>query len=164
MPSRAGSSAILCVTYRGSFIDGGVSSDSPPHRLLWQLYCLLVGHGWPHQVWLSERWCHLGHTRRRCRQCRHSLGQSTWMGCPCNPLCCAPQIDGPPNPQEVWWGCGSSGGGSLYLEKFMGGRPGGGGRYPDTPVAGVLGAVMPPEEAVTPHPGDSPTTWLHDGG
>ena len=59
---------------------------------------------------------------------------------------------------------GASGGGSLYLEKFMGGRPGGGGRYPDTPVAGVLGAVMPPEEAVTPHPGDSPTTWLHDGG
>ena len=67
MPSRAGSSAILCVTYRGSFIDGGVSSNSPPHRLLWQLYCLLVGHGWPHQVWLSERWCHLGHTQHRCR-------------------------------------------------------------------------------------------------
>ena len=23
---------------------------------------------------------------------------------------------------------------------------------------------MPPEEAVTPHLNDSPTTWLHDGG
>ena len=59
---------------------------------------------------------------------------------------------------------GASGGGSLHLEKSMGGRPGGGGRYLDIPAAGVLGAVMPPEEAVTPHPGDSPTTWLHDRG
>ena len=59
---------------------------------------------------------------------------------------------------------GASGGGSLHLEKSMGGRPGGGGRYLDIPAAVVLGAVMPPEEAVAPHPGDSPTTWLHDGG
>ena len=58
----------------------------------------------------------------------------------------------------------ASGGGSLHLEKSMGGRPGGGGRYPDIPAAGVPGAVMPPEEAVTPHPGDSPTTWLYNGG
>ena len=58
----------------------------------------------------------------------------------------------------------ASGGGSLHLEKSMGGRPGGGGRYPDIPAAGVLGAVMPPEEAVALHPGDSPTTWLHDRG
>ena len=59
---------------------------------------------------------------------------------------------------------GASGGGSLHLEKSMRERPGGGGRYPDTPAAGVLGVVMPPEEAVAPYPGDSPTTWLHDGG
>ena len=59
---------------------------------------------------------------------------------------------------------GASGGGSLHFEKSMGGRPGGGGRYPDIPAAGVLGAVMPPEEAVALHPGDSPTIWLHDRG
>ena len=59
---------------------------------------------------------------------------------------------------------GASGGGSLQLEKSIGGRPGGGGMYPDIPAAVVLGAVMPPEEAVTPYPGDSSTTWLHDGG
>ena len=46
----------------------------------------------------------------------------------------------------------------------MGGRPGGGGRYPDILAAGVLGVVMPPEEAVTLHPDNSPTIWLHDGG
>ena len=59
---------------------------------------------------------------------------------------------------------GASGGSSLHLEKSMGGRPGGGGRYPDIPAADIPGVVMPPEEAVAPHPGDSPTTWLHDGG
>ena len=59
---------------------------------------------------------------------------------------------------------GASGSGSLHLEKSMGGRPGGGGRYPDIPAAGVPGVVMPPEEAVAPHPGDSPTTWLHNRG
>ena len=58
----------------------------------------------------------------------------------------------------------ASGGGSVHLEKSMGGRPGGGGRYPDMPAAGIPGAVRPPEEAVAPHPGDSPTAWLHDGG
>ena len=59
---------------------------------------------------------------------------------------------------------GASGGSSLHLEKSMGGRPGGGGRYPNISAAGVPGAVMPPEEAVALHPGDSSTTWLHDGG
>ena len=59
---------------------------------------------------------------------------------------------------------GASGGGRLHLEKSMRGTPGGGGRYPDIPAAGVPGAVMPPEEAVAPRSGDSPTTWLHDGG
>ena len=59
---------------------------------------------------------------------------------------------------------GASEGGSLHLVKSMGGRPGGGSRYLDIPAAGVPGVVMPPEEAVTPHPGDSPTTWFHDGG
>ena len=59
---------------------------------------------------------------------------------------------------------GASGGGSLQLEKFIGGRPSGGGTYPDIPAAVVLGAVMPPEEAVTPYPGNSSTTWLHNRG
>ena len=59
---------------------------------------------------------------------------------------------------------GASGGGSLHLKKSMGGRPGGGGRYLAIHAAGVPGAVMPPEEAVAPHSGNSPTTWLHDRG
>ena len=54
------------------------------------------------------------------------------------------------NPLDV----GASGGGSLQLEKSIGGRPGGGGTYPDIPAAVVLGEVMPPEEAVAPYPGD----------
>ena len=70
------------------------------------------------------------------------------------------RFDGAVGPLDA----GASGGSSLHLEKSMGGRPGGGGRYPDIPAAGVLGAVMPPEGAVAPHPGNSPTTWLHDGG
>ena len=109
LPSRAGSSVVWYIAHWGSFIGGGISSDSPPCRLLWQLYCLLVGCGWPLWVWLSERWHHLGCAQCRCRWHWHPLGQSAWMGCPCDPLHCAPQIDGPPNPREVWWGCGSSG-------------------------------------------------------
>ena len=51
----------------------------------------------------------------------------------------------------------ASGGGSLQLEKSIGGRPGGGGMYPGIPAAVVVGAVMPPEEAVAPYPGtDAP--------
>ena len=49
---------------------------------------------------------------------------------------------------------GASGGGSLQLEKSIGGRLGGGGTYPDIPAAVVLGTVMPPEEAVAPYPGN----------
>ena len=59
---------------------------------------------------------------------------------------------------------GVSGGGNLHLVKSIGGRSGRGSRYPDIPAAGIPGAVMPPEEAVALPPGDSPTTWLHDGG
>ena len=59
---------------------------------------------------------------------------------------------------------GALGGGSLQLEKSMGGRPGGGATYPDIPAAVVLGVVMPPEEAVTPYPGVCSTIWLHDWG
>ena len=59
---------------------------------------------------------------------------------------------------------GDSGGGSLQLEKSIEGRPGGGGAYPDIPAAVVQGEVMPPEQAVTPYPGDWSTTWLHDLG
>ena len=57
-------------------------------------------------------------------------------------------------PQEV----------AASIWRSLGGSPGGGGRYPDIPAAGVLGVVMPPEEVVALHPGDSPTTWLHDRG
>ena len=59
---------------------------------------------------------------------------------------------------------GASGGSSLQLEKSIRGRPGGGGTYLGIPAAVVVGVVMPPEEAVTPYPGNSSTTWLHDGG
>ena len=59
---------------------------------------------------------------------------------------------------------GAPGNGSLHLEKSRGGRPGGGGRYPDIPAAGIPGVVMPPAKAVAQHPGDSPTTWLHNRG
>ena len=56
---------------------------------------------------------------------------------------------------------GAPGGGSLQLERSIGGRPSGGAAYPDTPAAVVLGVVMPPEEAATPYPGVCPTIWLH---
>ena len=47
-------------TSGGSFVDGGVESDSPPSRLAWQLYHLLVRSCWLARWWLMERWCHLG--------------------------------------------------------------------------------------------------------
>ena len=64
------------------------------------------------------------------------------------------------NPQDP----AASGGGSLQLERSMGGRPSGGATYPDIPAAVILGVVMPPEEAVTPYPGVCSTIWLHDWG
>ena len=102
-PPCAGSSTVWYVTHWGGFISGGVSSDSPPRRLLWQLYCLLVGRGRTHRVWLSERQCLLGHAWHQHGWRWHLLGQSAWMGHPHNPLRCAPQIGGPPDPREVWW-------------------------------------------------------------
>ena len=53
-------------TSGGSFIDGGVESDSPPGRLAWRLYHLLVQSCWPARWWLMERRCHL-----RSAWCRH---------------------------------------------------------------------------------------------
>ena len=50
-------------------------------------------------------------------------------------------------------GRGASGGGRLQLEKSGGVMPGRGTTYPGIPATEVLGVVMPPEEAVTPHPG-----------
>ena len=108
-PSRAGSSVVWYITHWGGFISGGVSSDSPPCKLLWQLYRLLVGCGRTCWAWLLERQCCLGCARHRCGWRWHSVGQSIWTGHPCDPLHCAPQIDGPPDPREVWWGWGSSG-------------------------------------------------------
>ena len=60
-PSSSLSLAVLgaLTPSRGSFIDGGVESDSPPSRLAWQLYRLLVQSCWPARGWLMERWCHL---------------------------------------------------------------------------------------------------------
>ena len=57
-PSRAGSSVVLCahITHRGGFICGGISSDSPPCRLLWQLYHLLIRCGWSPWWQLAKRW------------------------------------------------------------------------------------------------------------
>ena len=108
-PSRCRPSSVLCCATRGGgFICGGVSSDSPPCRLPWQLHRLLVGHSGPSQVWLSDRQHCLGHARHCCGWCWHSLGQSAWVGHPRNPLYCAPQSSTPPNPREVRWGCGSS--------------------------------------------------------
>ena len=108
-PSHCRSSMVLCcTTHGGGFICGGVRNDSPPHGLLWQLYRLLVGCGWLLWAWLSERQRHLGCTWHRHGWCWHPLGQSAWMGRPRNPLHCAPQPSRPPDPREVWWGCGSS--------------------------------------------------------
>ena len=66
LPSCARSSMILCTcaAHRGGFICGGISSDSPPHWLLWWLYRLLIWHGQPPWSWLMERQCHLGCARR----------------------------------------------------------------------------------------------------
>ena len=44
-------------TSGGSFINGGVKSDSPPHGLAWWLYHLLVWGYWLTRWWLMERWC-----------------------------------------------------------------------------------------------------------
>ena len=81
---------------------------------------------------------------------------------PCNPvaLLTPGRFGGAVAPLDA----GASGGGNLHLVKSMGGRPGGGSRYPDIPAPGIPGVVMPPEEAVTLHPGDSPTTWLLNRG
>ena len=63
-PSHGRPSMVLCcATHGGGFICRGVRNDSPPCRLLWWLYHLLVGCGWPLWVWLLERWHHLGHAR-----------------------------------------------------------------------------------------------------
>ena len=90
-------------------------------------------------------------------------GQAAWTLChlcPSDPLSHASQPDGPPDPRYTCGAvgnsldAGSSGGGSLQLEKSIGVRPGGGGTYPDIPAAVVLGEVVPPEEAVALYPGD----------
>ena len=60
--SHARSSVVLCTcaTHGGSFICGGISSDSPPHGLLWQLYRLLIRCGRPPWWRLAKRWHRLG--------------------------------------------------------------------------------------------------------
>ena len=89
-PSHCRPPTVLrCTTHGGGFICRGVSSDSPPCRLLWQLYHLLVGRGQTRRVWLSDR-CRLGHAQHRRGQCWHLLGQSAWAGPSRDPLHCAP--------------------------------------------------------------------------
>ena len=108
-PSCCRPSVVLhCTTHGGGFIFRGVSSDSPPHGPFWRLHCLLVGCSGLPWAWLLDRWHCLGHARHCCGQHWHSLGQSAWVGCPCDSLHCATQSSTPPNPREVWWGCGSS--------------------------------------------------------
>ena len=108
-PSHCRPSMVLhCTTHGGGFISEGVSNDSPPHGPLWRLHRLLVGHSGLPRVWLLDRWHCLGHARHHCGWCCHLLGQSTWVGHPHNPLCCAPQSSAPPDPREVRRGCGSS--------------------------------------------------------
>ena len=65
LPSHCRPSAVLCCATHGvSFTCGGVRNDSPPHGPLQRLHCLLVGCGWAHRVWLSDRH-HLGCARHR---------------------------------------------------------------------------------------------------
>ena len=107
-PSHCRPSMVLRhATHRSGFICGGVSNDSPPHRPLWWLHRLLVGHSGPLRVWLLDRH-RLRCTRHHCGWRWHSLSQSAWAGCSRNPLHCAPESSRPPNPREVWWGWGSS--------------------------------------------------------
>ena len=101
-PSSPLSPAVLrALTTSGcSFINGGVKSDSPPSRLAWQLYHLLVWSCWLARWWLTDRQCHL-----RSVQCRHGqhlslLGQSPWtlhQLCPSMPFYSSPNLYGPPN-------------------------------------------------------------------
>ena len=86
-------------TSGGSFIDGGVKSDSPPSRLAWQLYRLLVRSCWPTRWWLTERRCHLRSVQRRCGRHLSPLGQTPWtlcQLCPSVPFCSSPNLYGPP--------------------------------------------------------------------
>ena len=75
-PSHVRSSTVLCThaTHGGSFICGGIRSDSPPHRLLWQLYRLLIRCGRPPWWQLAKRPCRLGHTR-----CQHGRLPWWWL-------------------------------------------------------------------------------------
>ena len=188
LPSCARSSMVLWIgaTLGSSLIHGGIRSGSPPHRLLWQLYHLLIWcGGWQRggAIWGTDGagspgggWWRGGTIWGA-----HGSGMGGVSICWAKPpgLCtiCVPTILlAVPNlmdlltPGRLVGAVGNhldaraSGGGSLQLEKSIGGRPGGGGMYPGIPGTVVVGAVMPPEEAVAPYPGDSSTTWLHDRG
>ena len=84
----------------GSFINGGVESDSPPSRLAWQLYCLLVWSCWLAGWWLMERRCHLRSAWCRRGQRLSPLGQSPLtlrQLCPSVPFYSSPNLYGPPD-------------------------------------------------------------------
>ena len=102
LPSSYRSPTVLgtWTTSGGSFINGGVESDSPPSGLAWQLYYLLVWSCRPARWWLMERWCHLRGVQRQRGLCLSLLGQTPWT---LRQLCTSlsfyrgPNLYGPPD-------------------------------------------------------------------
>ena len=100
-PSHCRLSTILHgATHRSGFACRSIRVDSPPRGHLWWLYHSLVGRCWLSRVRLPNGRCHLGHAWRRWGWHWHPLGLSAWTGHPCDSLCSAPQLGGPPNSRE----------------------------------------------------------------
>ena len=102
LPSNLLSPMVLgaLTTSGGSFINGGVESDSPPSRFAWQLYHLLVWSCWLARWWLMERQCHLSSVQCQRGWCWSLLDQSPWTLhhlCPSMPFYSGPNLYGPPN-------------------------------------------------------------------
>ena len=93
--------ALGSLTTSGSgFVSGGVESDSPPSRLAWQLYCLLVQSCWLAGWWLMERWCHLRSMWCQSRWHLSLMDQSPWSLCQLHlsvPFQSGPHLCRPPN-------------------------------------------------------------------
>ena len=100
-PSSYQSPAVLgtLTASGGSFINGGVKSNSPPSRFAWQLYRQLVWSPWLARWWLTERQCHL-RSAWCCGWHWSLLGQSPWTLChlcPRVPFYSGPNLYGPPD-------------------------------------------------------------------
>ena len=96
-PSSYPSPAVLgtLTTSGGSFINGGVESNSPPSRFAWWLYHLLVRSCWLARWWLRERRYHLRSAQCRHGQCQSPLGWSPWTLhhlCPSVPFYSGPNL------------------------------------------------------------------------